>query len=206
MLHVLHSPGAPLSNPVLRGMFAARKRVFVDLLGWTVPVLHGAYEIDQFDDAHATYVVLTTADRHHLGSARLLPTTRPHILNTLFAELCEGAPPCDLATAEITRFCLDRGLSSRQRRAVRDALVTASVDVALARGLRRYTAIADLGWARQVLAFGWTAHPLGEPRLVNGAALCALAIDIAPGTPALLEAAGLHADPALLGAPERKVA
>lgn len=206
MLHVLHSPGAPLSNEVLRGMFAARKRIFVDLLGWAVPVHHGAYEIDQFDDAHAAYVVLTTADGDHLGSARLLPTTEPHILGTLFAELCDGAPPREQATAEITRFCLDRGLTARQRRAVRDTLVTALVDVALARGIRRYTAVADMGWVRQVLAFGWAARPLGSPQVVNGETLCALAIDIAASTPALLRRAGIHPELDLLDAPERQVA
>ena len=38
---------------LLRTMFEARKRVFVDLLKWDVPVLEGAYEIDQFDTREA---------------------------------------------------------------------------------------------------------------------------------------------------------
>jgi LuxR family quorum-sensing system transcriptional regulator CciR len=39
-------------------MFAARKSVFVDLLKWDVPVLEGRYEVDQFDDQHATYLIV----------------------------------------------------------------------------------------------------------------------------------------------------
>lgn len=42
-----------LSGRVFRSMFEERKRVFVDLLGWDVPVLARRYEIDQFDDDEA---------------------------------------------------------------------------------------------------------------------------------------------------------
>lgn len=42
-------------HPALRAMFQARKRVFIDLLGWHVPVLVGQYEVDQFDTPDAAY-------------------------------------------------------------------------------------------------------------------------------------------------------
>jgi len=58
MLQVLQFGAGPIPDGVLRAMFAARKAVFVDLLKWDVPVLGGAYEIDQFDDEHAAYLVL----------------------------------------------------------------------------------------------------------------------------------------------------
>src|SRR4051812_19304844 len=88
-----------------RSMFAARKTIFIDLLKWDLPVLDGRYEIDQFDDEHARYLVLTDENHGHLGSARLLPTTRPHILDTLFPALCDDAPPRGPGVWEITRFC-----------------------------------------------------------------------------------------------------
>ncbi len=79
MLHVLRFGARPVPDKVMRSMFAARKAVFVDLLKWDVPVLDGQFEVDQFDNEHAQYVVLADADGRHLGSARLLPTERPHI-------------------------------------------------------------------------------------------------------------------------------
>lgn len=100
------SGGSSASNMVLRAMFAARKRVFVDMLKWDVPVLAGQYEVDQFDDSHATYLILSDAEGGHLGSARLLETERPHILDTLFPELCELAIPRGPAVREITREVL----------------------------------------------------------------------------------------------------
>jgi len=187
MLHVLQSAPRPASDAVLRAMFAARKSVFVDLLKWDVPVLDGAYEVDQFDDVHATYLILAEPDGTHLGSARLLPTTRPHILDSFYADLCDDAPPRDADTFEITRFCLDRRLSARERRQVRDTLVSALVDHALATGIAAYSAIAEMGWFQQILAFGWQCMPLGLPRVIDGTMLAALRIEITPETPSLLE-------------------
>ncbi|KAK0330501.1 hypothetical protein LTR94_032587, partial [Friedmanniomyces endolithicus] len=54
-----------------------------------------------------------------------------------------------------------------------------------------------MGWFQQILAFGWRCRPLGLPQVVDGAMLAALRIDIAPGTPGLLAAAGIQATPAI---------
>jgi acyl-homoserine lactone synthase len=117
----------------------------------------------------------------------LLPTTRPHILDSLYAELCEERPPQSPDIFEITRFCLDRRLSACERRQVRDLLVTALVDHALATGITAYCAIAEMGWFQQILAFGWRCMPLGLPRIIDGTMLAALRIEITPETPSLLE-------------------
>lgn len=199
MLHILNDAPDCLSDTVLRTMFTARKAVFIDLLGWDVPILEGRYEIDQFDNAHATYLVLADSDGDHLGSARLLPTTRPHILGTLYPRLCADTPPSGSDIFEITRFCLDRRLRARERRIVRDTLVTALVDHALEQGITTYSAIAEMGWFQQILAFGWRCMPLGLPQIVDGSMLAALRIDINIETPRLLAAAGIVASPTLLG-------
>lgn len=195
MLHVVQSAMRPASDIALRSMFAARKSVFVDLLKWDVPVFDDRYEIDQFDDVHATYLILAEPDGTHLGSARLLPTTRPHILGSLYAELCEEAPPQSPEIFEITRFCLDRRLRARERRQVRDTLVTALVNHALATGISAYSAIAEMGWFQQILAFGWRCIPLGLPKVIDGAMLGAIRIEITPETPALLAAGRITASP-----------
>jgi acyl-homoserine lactone synthase len=193
MLHIRQTAARPASDAVLRSMFAARKSVFVDLLKWDVPVLADTYEIDQYDDVHATYLILADPDGTHLGSARLLPTTRRHILGDFYPDLCEQAPPQAPDIHEITRFCLDRRLRATERRQVRDTLVTALVDHALAHGITAYSAIAEMGWLQQILAFGWNCTPLGQPRRIDGTMLGALRIDIAPDTKALLTERGIVA-------------
>ncbi|OMJ31715.1 autoinducer synthase [Sphingomonas sp. Sph1(2015)] len=191
MIQLIRHITRPLEHPVLRRMFAARKEVFVDLLRWNVPVVDDRFELDQFDDGDARYLVVTDAAGGHRASARLLPTTRPHLLGTLFPSLCADAPPTGPAIFEVTRFCLDRSLDARARREARDALVVALVDHALAHGITRYSAIAGLGWSRQILAFGWRCRPLGPPQAIGGEQVTALEIAIEPDTRALLAATGI---------------
>lgn len=178
----------------VRSMFEARKRVFVDLLRWDLPVLADRFEVDQFDDGHATYLILVDAARRHLASARLLPTTRPHILSSLFPDLCEGAPPAGPDVLEITRFCLSRDLRAPERRSARDQLVTAIARFALDTGVRTYTGVAELPWLQQILAFGWDCMPLGLPHMHGRQTLGALRIDIDEDTPGKLAAAGVYAE------------
>lgn len=192
MIQLLHSTSRGIGDAALRAMFVARKQVFVDLLKWDVPVLSDRFEIDQFDDEHATYLILTDGEGAHLGSTRLLPTTRPHILGDLFASLCEAESPRGADTYEITRFCLDRGLTAQIRRVVRDTLIGAIVDHALDHGIRTYTAIAAMGWFQQILGFGWRCRPLGMPRRIGDDMLGALAIEIDTQTPDALFATGLR--------------
>jgi len=124
---------------------------------------------------------------------------------TFYPQLCEEAPPRGTDIFEVTRFCLDRSLTADERRAVRDTLVATLVDHALANGISGYSAIAEMGWLQQVLAFGWRCRPLGVPVLVDGKLLGALAIDIDADTPRRLAAAGIAPLPEPLD-PERRAA
>lgn len=193
MVQVIENARHPLEYTALHAMFEARKRVFVDLLKWDVAVIDGRFEIDRFDDERAVYLIVSDRTGRHRASARLLATTRPHILDTLFAELCALAPPRGASVREITRFCLDRDQSARERREARDALIAGLVDYALANGITTYTGVAELGWLQQILAFGWRCRPLGLPRKIDGMTLGALAIDIGADTPGLLAQNGIHA-------------
>lgn len=187
---ILRSTG-PAEDRALRGMFEARKRVFVDLLRWNLPVLDGRFEIDQFDDGHAIYLMVSDCNGRHLGSARLLPTSRPYLLQALFPTLCEGALPAADDIWEITRFCLERGLRADERLGVRNALVHALAVHALGAGIRTYVGVAELAWLQQVLAFGWRCRPLGFPQPIGGRTLGALEIGIDEDTLGLLAANGI---------------
>lgn len=194
MLHTRIAAPAVLEDTVLRAMFAARKSVFVDLLKWQVPVIDGQYEIDQFDNDHAVYLVVAGPCGRHLASARLLPTLRPHILGDLYPELCEVTPVRSAQVFEITRFCLDRALNAGERRQARNQLVQALASHALEHGITTYVAIAEMGWFQQILAFGWRCRPLGMAQRVGPDLLIAFRIEIDAATPAGLAAAGIRAD------------
>jgi N-acyl-L-homoserine lactone synthetase len=192
MVTVADAVFVPLRLPALREMFEARRRVFVDLLKWDVPVIDGRYEVDQFDDQHATYLIVPDENDGHAGSARLLRTTLPHILDTLFPDLCAAPPPRGPNILEITRFCLDRDQDAQTRLETRNQLISGLVRYALDHGVQTYTGVAEMGWLQQILAFGWHCRPLGLPRIIGGKMIGALRIDISEDTPRLLEAGGIY--------------
>ena len=186
MVNVESGGSGLLEGRMLRQMFEARKQVFVDLLKWDIPVLDGRFELDQFDNEHAIYIIVTDDSGDHLGSARLLPTTQPHILGSLFPELCLGEVPTGPDVFEITRFCLARHQGSSARRETRNRLVSALVSFAVREGIRTYTGVAEMAWLQQILAFGWDCRPLGAPLPLGSGLTGALAIRIDSETPALL--------------------
>lgn len=193
-LQILAGP-RPSDDTALCAMFEARKRVFVDILRWDVPVLCGRYEVDQFDTPDAQYLVLTSEAGEHRASARLLLTDRPHILADLFPQLCTEPMPQGPQVREITRFCLDPRLAAPARRLARNELVSALADYALREGITDYTGVAAPGWYRQIAAFGWDCRALGDEIQVGRERLIALHIRVDPDTPARLAARGNYVKP-----------
>src|SRR3546814_10046500 len=142
MIHILQC--FSLADVRQASMFADRKRLFVDLMRWSVPVVDCHYEIDQFDDADALYLI-AVEDGEHVGSMRLLHTDRPHILDTLFPELCLTGVPTGSDIAEITRLCLPCRLGTARRLEIRNRLISAMVDHAAAAGIISLTGVVSAG-------------------------------------------------------------
>lgn len=170
---------------VLNAMHRDRKRVFVDRLGWKVNVVDDQYEIDQFDTGSAVYLVVHDAVNPHLGSVRLLPTTQPHILGSMFPNLCDADVPVGDDVWEITRLCTTPGLANA--RPVREAISLALTEFALLTGIRQYTLVTHLAYLSQLIAIGWDCEPLGMPAPdADGKMVGALSINITPATLTLL--------------------
>ncbi|QDC37237.1 acyl-homoserine-lactone synthase [Sphingobium fuliginis] len=181
-----------LDDATCASMFTDRKRLFVDLLDWDVPVLDGRFEIDAYDGPSATYLVATDEDGHHIGSMRLLPTEGPHILGDLFAGLCHDPVPRGACIFEITRLCLPTRLGAAQRLAVRNRLISAMVDHAHDHGIVAFTGVVSESFRSQVLAMGWRCAALGVPQPVAAQRLGAFRIDLDAGTRAALTLIGIY--------------
>ncbi|WP_157217982.1 acyl-homoserine-lactone synthase [Flavisphingomonas formosensis] len=192
MIEIFYGATPPAADLIFAGMHRDRKRVFVDLLKWDVPVVDGRYEIDQFDTAQAIYLVALGADRTDLGSIRLLPTTGAHILGSLFPWLCDGPVPVSPQICEISRGCLSPRLRAHERLEIRNALTTAAVEFALLNDLASFTCIAGSGWLSQILSLGWDCMPLGLPQMVGRALTGALRVDITATTLRQLQRAGTY--------------
>jgi N-acyl-L-homoserine lactone synthetase len=140
-------------------------------------------EVDQFDDDYAVYLLARSPEGHDRGSVRLLPSSRPHMLDTLFSHLCPGGVPAGDDCWEISRLVTrppDAPGTALLR--VHRLLALALVEFAHANGIRRYTLVAESHRVPALLSVGWPVTPLGLPTLVDGELLQALQIDLAPGT------------------------
>ncbi len=185
-------------NAALRAMFAARKQVFIDQLKWDLPALDGRFEIDHFDTPDARYLILLDpVDLRHRASARLLPTTAPHLLGDVYPQLCTDGPPCGEGVWEISRFCLDPAQTRAERRDARNQLVTALADHALRNGIGQYVGIAEESWFDKISKFGWTCRTLGPVHTDGSCDLLALNIYIDEDTITGLKRTGTHAPLAL---------
>ena len=192
MIHIIDNHLALENRPLLQSMFADRKRLFVDLFGWNVPVVDDQYEIDQFDNAETIYLIVADDDGGHAASIRLFPSTRPHMLDTLFPHLCPFGVPVDEATWESTRLCLPQRHGAARRRELRNLLFSAMVDVALDRGIERYTGVIPDSFRKEVLSLGWQAEPLGPAVRIPGGPIGAFLIHVRPDTPERLRWSGVY--------------
>lgn len=181
---------------LVRGMHRDRKRFFVDVFGWDLKHENGE-ERDAFDDDGAEYLVLADDAGRHVASLRFLRTDRPHLLDSVFPELCERPIPRGPDVREITRLCLP--LRKRDRIAARNILARGIIDYAAAAGVAAYTAVCHMAFLSELLSAGWRCTPLGLPQEIDGALAGAVQIHMDDDTGALLSQAWLcaHSAPRL---------
>ncbi len=158
MLHLVTARNARDHIELLKAMRRDRKRLFIDIFRWDLAHQDGE-ESDAFDDDGAEYLILADETGGHVASLRLLHTDRPHLLDTEFSDLCEGAVPTGPAVREITRLCLP--LRRAGRVAARNILAQAIIDYAAVNGIERYTAVCHAAFLPELFSAGWRCAPLG---------------------------------------------
>lgn len=199
ILFIDNHPASP-HRLALETMFADRKAQFVDFFAWDVPVVDGRFEIDQFDTSDAVYIVALDEHGRHEASLRMLPSWQPHLLGDIFPHLCAGGVPVGPATWESTRLCLPSRHGAARRRTLRNELISAMADFALARGIEVITGVIPEGFRREVLAMGWRAEPLGPAERIEGGPIGAFRIAVTPDIRERLGWTGTYAGPLELAA------
>jgi len=192
MIQILDNRTVATNPSLLASMFADRKRLFVDLLGWDLPVIDGRYENDRFDNADAVYLVAVESGGTHAASLRMLPTIRPNMLGAIFPHLCPLGVPTGETIWETTRLCLPQRHGANRRRELRNLLFSAAIDFSLARGIERLTGIVPNRFRTELLALGWQAEPLGPAVQMAGGAVGAFMVHVGADTPERLGWTGTY--------------
>src|ERR1700733_7865871 len=113
MVHVVNAANRLRFYRELDHMHCDRARVFGDCLEQIEPCLDSSPDIDQFDVVDTIYLLESDwRTRRHLASLRLLPTMQPHMQTSVYAHLCEFAPPSADDIWEASRCCVSPDVPS----------------------------------------------------------------------------------------------
>jgi acyl-homoserine lactone synthase len=168
MIFIVTAENRELFCSELNEMYRQRKQVFVDRLGWNIPVVQDM-EIDRYDRDETIYLIAKAAlDAPVLASVRLLPTVGPHLMSDVFPSACDGGPPCGPSIWEVSRFCIAPDVHScRARIGLVWDIVCGVTETALRFGIEHVTFATNGALLPLVLECGWQAEPLG-PTLPDG--------------------------------------
>lgn len=183
MMKIVTGSSSQLPRGLEGALAAYRYEVFIEALQWQLPAENGL-ERDQFDRPDTVYVVAMDDDALICGCARLLPTTKPYLLNEVFPDLMNGnsAPHSAniwelsrFSTMAITKSCVITRRDARRRFCT---LFAAVVEVATVQGATRLITFTALGVERILRSIGMHAHRVGPPRMIDGEPVLALWIEL----------------------------
>lgn len=182
MIETLTGDVRRLGAGVEQSLAAYRHKIFIEKLGWQLPVEAGR-ERDQFDGEDTIYVLNRQAGGAICGCARLLPTTRPYLLSEVFPHLLAGAEvPRSPEVWELSRFSSDglgAGVFGADAMAENTrTLLRAVVKTAMAQGARRLITVSPLGIDRILRRMGVNARFAAPPQRVDGKPVFACWIEL----------------------------
>lgn len=189
MMQATMHDGGRLPAEIDDALARYRYRVFVEQLGWELPVVDGCMERDQFDRNDTIYVIARDDSGSICGCARLLPTTRPYLLKELFPFLLAKPmlPPEDAGTWELSRFAAH--LSGDDPEWAIRPMLALVVRQALRLGAHRLVAVTFLSMERLFRRIGVHAHRAGPARRIDNRMVVACWLDLDACTLSVL---GIH--------------
>lgn len=166
MFKIIRPENRPACRGLIDAMHEMRYRVVVCEWGWDIPGVVVGYEADPFDTDETVYVIVENDAGDVVASARLNPTTRPHMMSELFADYCNLQPwPVGDEVWECSRFVTERSKFSDP---VEDFRVRCRLGLGLTvfcldRGITRLSWLTHQKFYNLVQKV-WKTEPLGLPR------------------------------------------
>lgn len=184
MIRIFHNVIASDRIEELEQAWRLRHRVFVEEKRWRDLARADGREIDQFDHEEAVHLCVMRG-RRVVAYARLLPTTRGHLLSDVLPELCRFRDvPRGADTMEWTRHCVhpDHRGSTFAMGEVERELVLGIVEWANANGIDHLTAEGHPVWVSRLLRLGFGVEPLCLPTPIAGEMALGLHITVSERT------------------------
>lgn len=161
-----------------------RREVFINQLGWALNTTHGM-ELDEFDVSEAVYVCSHDDEGNVNGVARLLPTTRPYLMEKVFPQLWAGNTlPRDPKIWELSRFAMmdtpkSAGVSPHQASAVAaSTLLRQVIQAAKSNGAKLLITVSPVAMERLLRLNGFDVRRAGLPMFQQGTFIVALHLNL----------------------------
>jgi acyl-homoserine lactone synthase len=153
-----------------------RHNIFVETLGWTLPMAANGRELDQYDNDEAMYAIVTSQSGAIRAAVRLHQTTRPTLLTEVFPNLIGGEFSGAPEVWEGTRMLVAPSLGRDGRNALRELCMAVGI-VGFSQGISRYVSVSDPFMERVLRQVGAAPRRLG-PVLEVEPGIYALALEM----------------------------
>jgi acyl-homoserine lactone synthase len=157
-------------KPIIEQCYKFRHSFFVDGLKWEAIRRPDGRDIDQFDVPGIVHIV--GVDRGEVFSySRLLPTTRPHLLNTIYPQMLEGnLEPVGEKIWEWTRCAVDQ--KRREGRKAADPATTGMtlgvIEACVTLGIEALHVQTHPMLLTHMMELGFKCKPLALPSQLDG--------------------------------------
>ena len=164
------STNAPEYGWLIEKCYSFRHKFFVDGLKWETLRRTDGRDVDQFDVPGVVHVI--GVDQGEVFSySRLLPTTRPHLLNTIYPQMLEGNPePVGKSIWEWTRCAVDP--KRREGRKAADPATTGMtlgvIETCLQLGIETLHVQTHPMLLTRLMELGLKCKPLALPSQLEG--------------------------------------
>lgn len=136
---------------------------------WSDVYVMNGMEFDRYDNLATEYFVVRNEQGNVIGTMRSHPTTIPSMLSESFNFLVTRILPAGSKIMDLSRMVLDRtALPKEQRKPVIYALVLASLERGLQRGIEGYVGfMLPKIWASTFQSAGWEPEWLGDEKALK---------------------------------------
>lgn len=179
MIHLINYENKDFYKEILEQMFAQRKTMFIDKLGWDLSARNGQ-EIDEFDTQDTIYLVCIDEQGGAIrNSLRLNPTIKPHLMSEILSEYCAKGVPRGETIWEISRYCYNPNYMRRHDRFdAMKQMMCGVMECSILYGLKKLTFVQHTAISAHCLACGWDMRPLGLPQEDRGLLYAAFEVNV----------------------------
>jgi acyl-homoserine lactone synthase len=165
VIHVIDRRNRSAFQRQLEDMYRLRYQIYVGRRRWKALERPDGRDIDQFDTEDTVYFLGLNASGAVTSGLRLNPTTKPHLINTIFPHAVTFEPiPIGDHIYEITRyFVVPERLARDARRRAAGELITAMLEHGLTMGLTHISLLCDAFFMSTMLEMRWKVRSLGLP-------------------------------------------